>query len=102
MLRDRNRRRVAICAARFLVALFCSTGLAQTPPAVGRPILFVHGICDDASDWTNSGLEANLINYVEGLQPSLYANPTPVTLYYDSQSQTVRTTAVRLSFERAQ
>jgi hypothetical protein len=61
---------------------------AQSSPP-GRPILFVHGICDTSVSW--APLETSVINYVTGLQPSLYTNSVPWTVYYDTNSQTVKT-----------
>jgi alpha-tubulin suppressor-like RCC1 family protein len=58
--------------------------VAQTPPGVGRPILFVHGWCSDASDW--GVLRDNLISSVTVSQPELYTDPTNYTVYYDGQS----------------
>ena len=56
---------------------------------VGRPILFVHGICDTAESW--APLETSVINSVTGSQPKLYTNSVPWTVYYDTNSQTVKT-----------
>ena len=53
--------------------------VAQTPPAVGRPILFVHAWCSDASDW--GVLRDNLISSVTVSQPALYTDPTHYTIY---------------------
>jgi pimeloyl-ACP methyl ester carboxylesterase len=69
----------------FLVSF--ATGQAQPSPP-SRPVLFVHGICDTAASW--APLETSVINYVNGLQPSLYANTVPWTVYYDTNSQTVK------------
>ena len=64
--------------------LFCYGLQAQNSPAVGRPILFVHGWCSDASGWDT--LPGNLINYVHQLKPSSYAaEKSLTTLYYDGQ-----------------
>ena len=63
--------------------------LAQAPPQA-RPILFVHGICSDANDW--SSLTPQVINYIKTLPGSLYAgsNGAPWRLYYDQSSKTVK------------
>ncbi|MGO9449788.1 MAG: esterase/lipase family protein [Candidatus Binataceae bacterium] len=63
--------------------LACSLARAQ-PPAVGRPILYVPGVCDVAASAVS--LQASVINYVTRLQPSLYTNPAPWTVYYDGKS----------------
>jgi uncharacterized protein (TIGR03437 family) len=61
---------------------------SQSQPAVGRAILFVHGLCDTANSW--SSLETSVINYVMELQPSLYTNSVPWVVYYDTSSQSVK------------
>jgi pimeloyl-ACP methyl ester carboxylesterase len=69
----------------------CSSSLpvtAQSSPS-GRPILFVHGICDTSVSW--APLQASLINYVTSMPGSLYTNAVPWTIYYDTNSQTVKT-----------
>ncbi len=69
-------------------ALSVPVSQAQAPQK-GRPILFVHGFCDDASSWGT--LRDNVISYVQGKAPSLYGaqngiDPTKYTVYYDGQS----------------
>jgi hypothetical protein len=69
----------------------CSSSLpvtAQSSPS-GRQILFVHGICDTSVSW--APLQASLINYVTSMPGSLYTNAVPWTIYYDTNSQTVKT-----------
>ena len=57
---------------------------AQSPPPVGRPILFVHGFCDQAASW--GILRSNLVLDVQAAQPTLYPASGLNTLYYDGQS----------------
>jgi uncharacterized protein (TIGR03437 family) len=71
-----------------LVLLLLAASFGQAQPSVGRAILFVHGFCDTAISWAS--LETSVITYVTSLQPSLYSNPVPWTVYYDSNSQTVK------------
>src|SRR5450759_2143118 len=74
-------RLACLAAIAFLIWPFASQ--AQTS-AVGRPILFVHGWCSDATDW--QFLEPFVLDYLTSA-PSLaplYPKPqTFTTLYYD-------------------
>src|SRR5579863_6454412 len=63
---------------------------AQTPPDVGRPILFVHGICDDASGWDGSsslqGLARQVISGSSAASSPLYPDLAIHKVYYDGLS----------------
>ncbi len=74
---------------RTLILLFSAGSLAHSQPSVGRPVLFVHGFCDTAVSWGT--LETSVINHVTGLKPLLYTNAVPWTVYYDTNSQRVKT-----------
>lgn len=69
-----------------LVVLAPSLAVAQAP--VGRPVLFVHGWCGNASSWGVLG--QNVASYVTSLQPSLYKTLDTYTLYYDPVYDLVR------------
>ena len=75
------------CLAAFRVLLLMATGFcqAQTPPATRRPILFVHGFCSQATDWSTSSKP--IINGVRA-QPNvggLYQNYVQ-SVYYNGLS----------------
>jgi hypothetical protein len=63
-------RAILIGALYFL--LFFSKAAAQSPPS--RPILFVHGFCDNASGWAS--LFAANSAFRQNLPTGLYTNGT--------------------------
>jgi pimeloyl-ACP methyl ester carboxylesterase len=52
-------------------------------PAVGRPILFVHGICDTAASWSTSGFANGVAQHVANARSDLYTDQSLYPLYYD-------------------
>jgi uncharacterized repeat protein (TIGR03803 family) len=60
---------------------FAVTAEAQASPAKGRPILFAHGYCSSANDW--SYLSTILAGYAHSNSP-LYSNTHQYTVYYDA------------------
>ena len=83
------RQTILLWHRRFFVTLamlFASICHAQTPET-GRPILFVHGFCSDASDW--NVLEDQVIDYLTAsgsTDAPQYPNKTPYVLYYDGNA----------------
>jgi len=62
----------------------CLAQPSQQSPQVGRPILFVHGFCGDASSWDN--LYASLTS----LDPNLYPRENGVYVaWYDAKQDQV-------------
>jgi pimeloyl-ACP methyl ester carboxylesterase len=66
----------------------CVAQPSQQAPQVGRPILFVHGFCADASDW--GALRNSVISSTTGVAPTLYTDSTNYTVYYDPTAQRVK------------
>jgi uncharacterized repeat protein (TIGR01451 family) len=64
--------------------LVLRTAQAQSQPPVGRPVLFVHGFCDQAASW--GILRDNLIADVQAAQPGLYPTSADQNVYFDGQS----------------
>ena len=81
------RSAVIRCLVLLHSLLMPNLGHAQSAPPVGRPILFVHGWCGQATDW--GVIQQSTIQYLQGLQPSLYSRSANYDVYYDGQ--TVRT-----------
>jgi pimeloyl-ACP methyl ester carboxylesterase len=95
-LRECLRRALASQFARFGIALailtivpsLCKAQTAQQPPTVGRPILFVHGWCSDASAWKS--LRDSAISFARTQALAEYQDPTNYDLYYDPRDQRVK------------
>lgn len=93
------RWRHRIVQIALLLSLAPVLAFAQTPPAVGRPILFVHGICADAASW--GILRSNLILDVQAAQPALYPVSANQNLYYDvPRSMALPATRLNFSLDR--
>jgi pimeloyl-ACP methyl ester carboxylesterase len=76
-----------------LVALLfmCFSGFCSAQiPAVGRPVLFVHGFCETADVWNSLGTSvANFVLALPSLYPPDSINPNggkPYQVYWDGQS----------------
>lgn len=60
------------------------TSVVAPSPGKSTPILFVHGFCGTADDW--STVEQQLIGYLSLQDTALYADETPHTLFYDGST----------------
>jgi pimeloyl-ACP methyl ester carboxylesterase len=68
----------------FVAVLVIMPVLVQAQaPLVGRPVLFVHGWCGEAADW--STIEPITIQYLQRLQPGLYPRSANYDLYFDGR-----------------
>ena len=77
-----------LAISTLVLLLSVSVCQAQGTATAGRPILFVHGICSEASDWTT--IQTTIMTDLSASYPALYGGPqVPYTLYYDGT--TVRT-----------
>jgi uncharacterized protein (TIGR03437 family) len=64
--------------------------LCPAQPSVGRPILFVHGICDDARSWDGTSVLQSLAPLIlassSAISSPLYPDHAIHKIYYDGQN----------------